>query len=48
MAHQRRTNRIRKGSVVECILVYKALDFERRFNKNSLHQSYFLVLLLAG
>ena len=32
----------------ECIFDYMALHFERRFNKNSLLQCYFLAILPAG
>ena len=38
----------RKSTVEECILVYTALLFECRFNKNSLLQGYFLTFLPAG
>ena len=38
----------RKSSVEECIFEYMTLHIECRFNKNSLLQCYFLVILLAG
>ena len=38
----------RKSNVEECIFDYMALHIERRFNKNSLLQCYFLAILPAG
>ena len=45
---QSKDRRSRKGSVEECIFVYIALYIEWRFNKISLLQGYFFVILPAG
>ena len=37
----------RKSNAEECIFDYMAFNIERRFNKSSLLQCYFLVILLA-